>query len=198
MERLGILGGTFDPPHLGHLILASVACDVLALDKVLFVPAADPPHKQARRITPVEHRLAMLQDAIAGDPRFLISRVDVDRAGPHFSVDMIALVQTQYPQADLYFLMGSDSLHELVGWYQAEQLLQACRLAVLPRPGAVVDRHELITAWGALHERILFIEGPFIDLSSTCIQERWRARQSIRYLVPSAVLEYIGAHGLYP
>ena len=104
MERIGILGGTFDPPHIGHLILAQHALDAIGFSQLLFVPAADPPHKQQEAKTPVEHRLAMLDCAIADNPQFTISRVDVDRPGPHYSVDMVRLLQKDYPLAELYFI----------------------------------------------------------------------------------------------
>jgi nicotinate-nucleotide adenylyltransferase len=107
--RIGLFGGTFDPPHIGHLILAEVMVDVLGLDRVWFVPAADPPHKQHRDKTPVEHRLAMLELALDGNPAFQLSRIDIDRDGPHYTVEMVALARASCPADDFWFLMGSDS-----------------------------------------------------------------------------------------
>ena len=132
MRRIGILGGTFDPPHVGHLILAQHALEALDLDVVLFVPAGDPPHKRDAYKTPVDHRVAMLALAIGPNPGFSLSRVDVDRPGPHYSVDMVRLIGEQHPDADLYFVMGGDSLRDLPRWYQ--QIGRAsCRERVYPR-----------------------------------------------------------------
>src|SRR5690606_27840174 len=111
--RVGILGGTFDPPHIGHLILGEYAADALGLSRLLYMPAADPPHKRNKPKTPIQHRLAMLHLALADNPRFEISRVDVERTGPHYALDTVQLVQAQHPQAEIYFVMGSDSLYDL-------------------------------------------------------------------------------------
>ncbi len=197
MERLGLLGGTFDPLHIGHLILASIAAEALALDAVWFVPAADPPHKQGRAITPAEHRLAMLALGIAGDSRFALSRIDVDRPGPQYSVDMVALAQALQPQAALFFLLGSDSLVDLPHWYRPDLLLSRCTLGVYRRPGVPLDMAALEARLPGLHGRVVWVDGPGISLSASAIRERVRAGQSIRYLVPESVRVYIQAHQLY-
>jgi len=197
MERLGLLGGTFDPLHVGHLILASIAADALALEVVWFVPAADPPHKQGRAITPARHRLAMLALGIAGDSRFALSTIDVDRPGPHYSADMVALAQEQAPQAALFFLLGSDSLADLPGWHRPDLLLGRCTLAVYRRPDAPVDMAALEARLPGLSERVIWVDGPGVSLSATAIRERARAGRSIRYLVPDSVRAYIEAHRLY-
>lgn len=197
MQRIGILGGTFDPPHLGHLILAEHAADALGLAKLLFVPAADPPHKQHETKTPVHHRLRMLECAIQGNPRFSISRVDIDRPGPHYSVDMVRIIGKLYPDTELYFVMGSDSLRDLPRWYHPDELIRLCQLAVMRRPGDDVrlDMHAAVLP--ELAARVVMVDAPLIGISSTDISDRLRQGQSIRYLVPDTVLSYIQSHPIY-
>lgn len=197
MERVGILGGTFDPPHLGHLILAEYAVEALGLSCLLFVPAADPPHKQHEKNTPVQHRLAMLELAISGNNRFTLSRVDVDRPGPHYSVDMVKIVQNQYPQSELYFVMGGDSLRNLTQWYHPAELLRLCKLAVMHRPGDHARPYMHEDALPGISERVVMIDAPLIGISATEIISRLQKGYSVRYLVPDAVLDYICAHQLY-
>jgi nicotinate-nucleotide adenylyltransferase len=197
MERIGLFGGTFDPPHLGHLILASVICEALALERVLFVPAADPPHKKARQVTAADHRLAMLHAALDGDSRFAVSLIDVLRPGPHYSVDTVACARAEHPGGTLFFLMGSDSLADLHLWYRPDLLVEDCALAVLRRPGAPVDLAALESVTPDIHSRVIVVDGPGIAISASMIRERVGAEQSIRYLVPDAVREYIDIHRLY-
>lgn len=197
MERIGILGGTFDPPHIGHLILAECAADVMNLEKVLFVPAAEPPHKQNEVKTPVEHRIAMLERALAGNDRFRLSRVDVDRPGPHYSVEMVQIIQVEYPGAETCFVMGGDSLKDLPKWYRPYELIKHVRLAVIRRPGAEIDLQYLESVIPGLSERVTFVDTPLLDISSTIITERRVQHRSIRYFVPDAVLDYIETHQLY-
>jgi nicotinate-nucleotide adenylyltransferase len=197
MRRIGILGGTFDPPHIGHLILADYAVDALQLTRLLFVPAADPPHKQQEVKSPVGHRLAMLERVVQNDNRFGISRADVDRPGPHYSLDMVQIIQRQYPDAELYFVMGGDSLRDLPRWHQPAAFIRLCRLAVMRRPGDAVqpDMHEAILP--GLAERVVIIEAPLIGISSTEIADRLSQGHSVRYLVPPAVWDYIVENNLY-
>lgn len=197
MAAIGILGGTFDPPHIGHLILAEYAVDALNLERLLFVPAADPPHKLHEDKTPVKHRLAMLERAIADNARFEMSRVDVDRPGPHYSVDMVRLLQAQFPAAELYFVMGSDSLRDLPQWRQPEVLIRRCRLAVMRRPGDGVHATMHAAVLPELAERVVMIDAPLVGISSSAIVERLRRGQSARYLLPDAVLAYIQRQRLY-
>ena len=195
-HRLGIFGGTFDPPHIGHLILAEYALEVLGAEKILFVPAADPPHKEGTR-TGTQHRLAMLERSIGDNPHFALSLVDVERPGPHYSVDMIRILQTQYPNSELYFMIGADSLRDLPKWHRPERLIGLCKLAVLPRPDVVVsaDMHEAVLP--GLAEQVMMLDTPLVDVSSTEIAVRLRAGRSVRYLVPQPALDYIVANGLY-
>jgi nicotinate-nucleotide adenylyltransferase len=196
LQRLGIFGGTFDPPHIGHLILAEYAREALGAAKILFVPAADPPHKDSTR-TGTEQRLAMLERSIADNPHFALSLVDVERPGPHYSLDMIRILQTQYPGSELFFLIGADSLRDLTHWHQPEQLIRLCKLAVLPRPDVKVaaDMHE--AKLPGLAEQVVMLDTPLVDVSSTEIAARLRAGKSVRYLVPQPALDYIVANGLY-
>lgn len=197
MERVGILGGTFDPPHLGHLILGEYAVDALGLSRLLYVPASDPPHKQADAKQPLEHRLAMLSLALEGNPRFAISRIDIDRPGPHYSVDMVRLLKQAFPETDWYFVMGGDSLLHLPTWNRPQEFIRECKLAVMQRPGDRINptMHEAVLP--GLAARTTIIEAPQVDISSTHIAERRQAGLSIRYLVPEAVRAYIETHNLY-
>jgi nicotinate-nucleotide adenylyltransferase len=196
IQRVGILGGTFDPPHIGHLVLAEYALDALDLAQVLFVPAADPPHKDIIRVG-TEHRQAMLERAIVGNPKFVISRVDIDRPGPHYTVDMVRLLQEQQPQTEFYFVMGGDSLRDLPHWHQPQALIALCKLAVMGRPGAEFTLELHADSLPGLADRVVIIESPMLGFSSTEIADRLEAGKSVRYLVPDAVLAYIREHRLY-
>ncbi len=197
MQRVGILGGTFDPPHIGHLILGEYTAEALELDCLLFVPAADPPHKQEQRKTAVHHRLAMVEIALADNPHFQLSQVDMERSGPHYSVDMVRIIQQQYPGAELYFVMGGDSLRDLPKWNQPEVLIELCKLAVMRRPGDNVtpDMHQAVLP--TLAERVVMIDAPVLEISSSQITQRIRDHRSVRYVVPDAVLAYIHENKLY-
>ena len=196
MQRIGILGGTFDPPHIGHLVLAQYALDALKLASVLFVPAADPPHKDQLRYG-IDHRLPMLELAVAGNDAFVISRVDVDRPGPHYTVDMVRILQEQQPDTEFYFLMGGDSLHHLPQWYHPLELIALCKLAVMARPGGEITAELTARLLPGLTERIVVIDSPMLGFSSTEIAERLEAGKSVRYLVPDSALSYIQDHRLY-
>lgn len=198
VERLGVFGGTFDPPHLGHLILAESAADCLMLSRVLFVPAAAPPHKHPSAVrASAAHRLAMTELAIAGNPRFALSRVDMDRPGPHYTVDMVRLLREQHPDAEMFLLLGGDSLRDLPTWSRPAELISLAALAVMQRPGVEPDLDALEEALPGLHARLRWIPAPPIDLASSAIADLVAAGRSIRYLVPDRVLDYIIAHGLY-
>jgi nicotinate-nucleotide adenylyltransferase len=194
---LGILGGTFDPPHYGHLILAELAFEQLALDKVLWVPAADPPLKEDMPKTPIAMRLEMLQLAVADNNHFTISLVDVERPGPHYTVDMLDLLQQQHSNAEFYFLMGSDSLNDLLRWRQPAQLIQMAILAVMQRPSELYNLADLASKLPGIKQRIVFINGPLIEIASSDIKARAQSGRSIRYLLPRAVENYIYEQRLY-
>ncbi|MFN8529859.1 MAG: nicotinate-nucleotide adenylyltransferase [Anaerolineae bacterium] len=198
MQRIGILGGTFDPPHIGHLVLAEYAAEALNFERLLFVPAATPPHKLNETRTPIEHRLNMLQLAIADNERFTLSRIDVDRPGPHYTVDTVSIVQEQYPQAELYFVMGGDSLRDLPKWNRPTELIRCCKLVVLQRPNMELvspSMHEAVLP--GISERVIILDDPLLGFSSTGIVARLQAGRSIRYMTPDPVLAYIREHELY-
>ena len=197
MIRLGILGGTFDPPHIAHLVIADQARSQLSLSCVSLVPAGQPPHKLDRPITPIEHRLAMTQLAIAGDPGLALSRVDVDRPGPHYTADTLALLRATHPDDELYLLIGSDSLRDLTAWREPARIVAQARLAVMRRPDADLDISRLESALPGISGRVEWLDAPWLDISSSDIQRRVRAGLSIRHLVPAAVERYIVEHQLY-
>lgn len=196
--RVGVIGGTFDPIHIGHLIIAEGARDALDLQRVIFVPAGQPPHKRSSRISPAEHRLKMVRLAIAGNGCFTASRVDIDREGPSYTVDTVRLLHDAWgPDVRIYLLIGGDSLAELPTWYQPERLLEICQVVAVPRPGYELDLESLDVKIPGTSERIQMLSMPLVDLSATEIRDRVRDRRSIRYLVPDAVERYIYRHRLY-
>jgi len=196
--RLGVFGGTFDPVHYGHLVAAEEVRYRLRLDKVLFVPAGMPPHKLDHDITPTRHRLAMLELAIASNPGFALSRVDIDRHGPCYTVDTLALLHEEYgPGTELFFLMGMDSLAEILTWKEPERLIRLAQIVVVGRPGFQADVDELDKVLPGAAERISIVDTPLMEVSSGDIRQRVREGAPIRYQVPEAVEAYIRAHRLY-
>lgn len=196
--RLGVFGGTFDPVHYGHLVAAEEVRYRLRLDKVLFVPAGMPPHKLDHDITPTRHRLAMLELAIASNPGFALSRVDIDRHGPCYTVDTLALLHEEYgPGTELFFLMGMDSLADLLTWKEPERLIRLAWIVVVGRPGFQADVDELDKVLPGAAERICIVDTPLMEVSSSDIRQRVREGAPIRYQVPEAVEAYIRAHRLY-
>ncbi len=196
--RLGVYGGTFDPPHLGHLILAETAAESLKLSRVVFVPAATPPHKEPGDVREsAEHRLIMVERAIAGNPRFVLSRVDMDREGPHYSVDMLRLLRDEYPGAEFVFLIGADSLRDLPKWSHPQELIQLALLGVMRRPDAEADLNALERDIPGISARIEWINAPGIDIASHVVADQIADGCSVRYQVPDAVLAYIQEQGLY-
>lgn len=195
--RLGVLGGTFDPPHYGHLILAEQAREQLSLARVLWVPAADPPHKQGRRISPVAARLEMVSLAIAENPAFEISEIDVNRPGPHYTADMLHLLRAQSPQHSLIFLIGGDSLRDIITWHEPARIIEQARLGVMERPGAAYDLRSLEAQIPGLGAAVLPVEAPLIDITGSDIRARVAAGRTIRYLLPPHVEMYIYQHALY-
>ncbi len=197
--RLGILGGTFDPIHFGHLLAAEEARVAVHLDRVLFAPAGDPPHKQGHDILAVAHRLAMVRLATADNPAFVISRIDIDRPGPHYTVDFIRLLRDEWgTDADeTFFIMGADSLAQLLTWHRPRQLIELCRLAVVARPGYHAELAELETALPGISHRVDWVRMPVLGISSSDLQRRAREGRSIRYQVPASVAQYVIDHRLY-
>lgn len=200
-ERIGILGGTFDPPHNAHLILAQHAYEELKLTKVLFVPAGVPPHKTRTR-TPVEQRVDMLRIALDDVPYFELSRVEIDRPGPHYTIDTVRILQDQHPSAELFFIMGGDVFRDLPNWDRPQEMFETCKLAVavMRRPGKdgddiTPDMHG--DAIPGLSQYTIMLHSPLVEFSSTDIVERLVNGRSVRYMVPEPVLAYIKEHGLY-
>ena len=198
MARVGLLGGTFNPPHLGHLVCAQEACVALGLDRVVLVPAGVPPHKEVEAEPGVEHRIAMCEAAVAGDDRFSVSRADVDRAGPAYTVELLRTVRDESPDDELWFIVGGDMAHSLPAWRNPETVLQLARLAVAEREGVRRDdiAERLAALPGALG-RVDFFDMPRLDISSSLLRRRAAAGDPLRYLVPDAVAEYIEREGLY-
>ena len=195
---IGVLGGTFDPPHRGHLVIAQQALEQLALSRVLFAPTNKPPHKLNNHITPIEHRVEMVRLAIQDHSQFVLSRVDVDRTGPTYTVDMLRLLREQFGNAaELFFIMGMDSLANLLTWHAPDQLVRLCKLAVFNRPGFTANLDELEASLPGVSARIVFLKAPALEIAASDIQRRVRAGQPIAHLVPEAVADYIARHKLY-
>jgi nicotinate-nucleotide adenylyltransferase len=193
MERLGLFGGTFDPPHVGHLALAEWARERLRLDRVLFVPAGQPPHKRGRPISSAAARLAMIRLATRGHPGFEVSTLELEAAGPSFTIDTLRRVGSRHPRARLYLVVGTDSLDEFRSWRSPEEILECATLAVAARPGS---GRAATRAWARRHG-VVWLGNPGLEVSSTLVRERSRAGRSLRYLVPDAVATYITRHQLY-
>lgn len=197
MERIGLLGGTFDPPHIGHLWLAEAARQTLNLNKVIFLPAGQPPHKTDEPVTAVHHRRRMAELAIMGNDHLLLNMTDAERPSPHYTSTLLPLLQQNYPDTELFLLIGSDSLRDLPFWHEPEKVINQCRLAVLPRPGITVDWVMLSLYVPGVDKVVNMLNGPTIDISSTMIR-KWLAEENQpNYLIPSAVLTYIQENNLY-
>ncbi|MFQ5398495.1 MAG: nicotinate-nucleotide adenylyltransferase [Anaerolineae bacterium] len=196
-RRIGLLGGTFDPPHLGHLWLAETARSQLQLDAVLFLPVGRPPHKKNRPVTATAHRLVMTRLAIADAPHFLLDQTDIDRPPPHATYTLLPLIREAYPDTRLWLLIGEDSLRDFPTWQQPAAIITHCRLAVLPRPGNYTDLAAVETAVPGVSAAVDWLDGPTLPISSRHLREWARRGRSIRYLVPATVLKYITAQGLY-
>lgn len=195
MKRLGILGGTFDPIHIGHLVMASYAIDALSLDEVWFMPAQTPPHKH-RAITDVEHRAEMCRLAVDLDSRFEFSNLDLQGGAPSYTSDLLQRIHGILPQAELVFLIGTDSLINFPTWHEPEKILTLASLGVAERPGSIVE-DSVLDALPQLREKVQLFDSPLIELSSTEIRDRRGVGKSITYLVPEQVENYIVEKGLY-
>ncbi len=194
--RIGVLGGTFDPIHYGHLAAAEEARAKLSLREVVFVVAGLPPHKLGEEITPAEDRYAMVELAISSNPHFSLSRIDMDRPGPSYTVDTIALLRQKWTE-EIYFIMGMDSLMEIDTWHEPQRLIQLCRLVAVERPGYEPDLERLEETIPGITARTEIIDMPEVDISSTDLQRRVREGLPIKYQVPPEVEEYIYKHRLY-
>jgi nicotinate-nucleotide adenylyltransferase len=199
VRKVGILGGTFDPPHIGHLWLATLAADGLGLGHVLLMPAARPPHKGRRAISNAADRVMMTRLAIGGDPGLDLSLVEMERPGPSYTIDSLAQLSAHLGgEVGLVLIMAADSFAEIDTWREPDRLLELAEWAVGPRPGtSMPDRDALRDRYGAKASRIHLLEGPSLDVSSSEIRARVAAGRPIRYLVPRAVEELIVSRGLY-
>lgn len=198
LRRIGIFGGTFDPIHIGHLILAEEAWFQLQLDHVYLAPAGDPPHKLGRQLAPVRDRLFMAELAAADIDSLLVSSIDADRPGPHYTSDLVRLLQTEAgPDTEFYFLMGMDSLRDLPSWHEASWLVENARLVALSRHDVTLDWEALEAALPGVRSRVIILDMPELEIASHVIQQRVRNGQPIRHMVPRSVEAYIYKHNLY-
>ncbi len=189
--RLGVMGGTFDPIHHGHLVAASEVQSLFDLDEVVFVPTGEPWQKADRHVSPAEDRYLMTVIATASNPRFTVSRVDVDRAGPTFTIDTLRDIRAERPDDELYFITGADALAEILSWKDADQIWDLAHFIGVTRPG-----HELSDK-GLPEHRVTLQEVPAMAISSTACRERVAAGQPVWYLVPDGVVQYINKYSLY-
>lgn len=189
--RLGVFGGSFDPVHLGHLILADAAVEHLRLDRLLLMPAGVPAHKRRRPLTPVAHRVAMLRLAARGNPKLRVSTLEARRPGVTFTVETLEALTRAEP-AEWFFVMGEDSLREFGTWREPERILALARLAVVPREGRSRARVR-----ASLRRRVVFVPMPRVGISSSEIRRRVARGASVRYWVPDAVVAYLERHELY-
>ncbi len=192
MRRIGLFGGTFDPPHLGHLALAEWARVRLRLERVIFMPAGSPPHKRGRRLSEPAHRLAMTRLAVRGNAAFTVSDLEAQREGPSFTVDTLHALRARHPGARFYLLMGADSLADFPTWHEPEAIAHLATLVVAARPVGTRPRARARAAG-----RVVRLDNPVLAISSSALRARSRAGLSMRYLVPDAVAAYIGRHALY-
>jgi nicotinate-nucleotide adenylyltransferase len=199
--RIGVFGGTFDPVHVGHLILAEQCREQANLDRVLFVPSASPPHKQTQPVTPFAQRVEMLSLAISGHASFSINELEKDRDGPSYTAHTLEQLQREQPGDEFFFILGSDSLHDLPKWYQPRRILElATLLVVLRADWPVFNTEELKLAMQLPADfplRYTLVEAPLITLSSRDIRKRIAEGRSVRYMVPRAVEAYAEDKGLY-
>jgi len=196
--KIGIFGGTFDPPHIGHLILAEEAQAQLELDHVLWVLTPFPPHKKMQKICPLNDRMTMLLLAIAGNKKFSLSRVDIDRQPPHYAVDTVAQLREKSPKAEFYYLMGADSLNDLPTWHEPVQFVTLCHgIGIMMRHGESPVTTNLEAEITGLTEKLHFLQTPRIEISGTDIRRRVGNGMQFRYFVPEKIYHYILNHKLY-
>lgn len=189
--RIGVMGGTFDPIHHGHLVAASEVMDAFDLDQVVFVPAGIQPFKQERKVAPAEDRYLMTVIATASNNRFTVSRVDIDRNGPSYTFQTLRSLHDENPEAEWFFITGADALASILTWKNSSELFDLAHFIGVTRPGHVLDDQGLPLG------SVSLVEVPALSISSTDIRARVRAGQPVWYLVPDGVVQYISKHGLY-
>ncbi len=189
---VGLFGGSFNPPHVAHLVVAEIARDQFGFDEVWWIPNAKPPHKSSDELTDVEHRVEMTRRAIADNPAFRLCKIEVERAGVSYTVQTIRTLQEQHPDTDFGLLIGSDSLDHFAEWHRPDEIAERVPLVVYKRPG-VID----VVPDPRFTRHVRFVAAPVMEVSGTEIRSRCRSDRSIRYLVPKSVRTYIAEHGLY-
>lgn len=186
MNRIGILGGTFDPPHIGHLIIAQEVKDALNLEQVWFIPTYEPPHKDVATLE-VRNRIEMLRLALEDNDAFILNTIETERSGKSYTIDTMRLLEEKYPNTDFYFIIGADMVEYLPNWYNIDELMNMVQFVGVKRSG-----YELKSPYP-----IKVVDIPMVDISSSVIRNRIREKKSIKYLVPDSVYSYIKGHGLY-
>lgn len=186
MNRIGILGGTFNPPHIGHLIIAQEVSQALNLDRIWFIPTYEPPHKNSVEIN-VTHRVELLKLAIEDNDSFSLNTIEIDRAGKSYTIDTIHMLKETYPETEFYFIIGADMVEYLPNWYKIDELMSLIQFVGVKRPGYRLKSNY----------PIMEVDVPMVAISSSAIRERVQKNKSIQYLVPDSVHTYIKEHGLY-
>ena len=196
--RIVIFGGTFDPPHVGHLILAEECRTQLSLDLLLWVVTDNPPHKRYVNISPIEQRVELVRLAIAGNPAFILSRIDIDRPGPHYAIDTVKLLKDEYPNAKMFYLMGGDSLHDLPTWNRPQDFIRVCDgIGVMRRHQDKVDLESLEKVLPGISQKVLIVDAPILEISSNQIRQRIAEGSGYRYYLRDAVYQAILESGSY-
>ena len=197
-HRAGIFGGTFDPPHVGHLILAEECRTQLGLDLLLWVVTDNPPHKRYTNVSPIEDRVALVEKAIQGNPAFVSSRVDIDRPGPHYAIDTVNILKQEYPGTEMYYLMGGDSLHDLPTWNKPQEFIKVCDgIGVMRRHADQVDLASLEVDLPGISEKVKIVDAPILEISSKQIRQRVAEGMGYRYYLRDAVYQAICELGMY-
>lgn len=198
MAKLGVFGGTFDPPHLGHMILAAEAADQLGLDTVFWMVAPVPPHKMTKHVTDFERRVEMVGWAIQGEPLFAVSVVENERPGPHYTSDTFDILRRLYPDDELFFLIGQDSLNDLYSWHEPDRMISLIDgLGVMARPGQRSDPQHLFARFPSLESKLVWIDTPLLEISATDIRRRVRSGRQYRNFLSDGVWARILEWGLY-
>jgi nicotinate-nucleotide adenylyltransferase len=196
--RIGIFGGTFDPPHIGHQILAAEALEQLKLDQIFWVLTPFPPHKIQQKITTLTHRLRMVELAIESNLKFILSRVDIDRQPPHYAVDTMSILRKQAPDDEFYYLMGMDSLYDLPAWHCPTDFVDLCNgIVVMVRQGEILETSKLDSEITGLDSKLHYLKTPIIEISASDIRTRIGDGKQYRYFVPEKVYQYIVNNHLY-
>jgi nicotinate-nucleotide adenylyltransferase len=190
-KQLGVLGGTFDPPHIAHLIIAQTILEKLKLDEIRFIPSNIPPHKKNDKITPVRHRLQMLKLAVSGHPRFKVSDLEVRRKGISYTIDTLRELSLPKWKTKLYLILGSDSLEQLSGWKNPKEIYRLAQVVLVRRPGSK------LSSLNRRAKKIVVVEAPLLEVSSSKIRQMIKSGRSIKWWVPEEVRKYIEKHELY-